>query len=102
MFESDKFILIKGSMYVGNDYVFNGLFKANAVAVYNQSAYFYEQVMNKIIFSVYLFESSFLWHNRLGYVNRASLRKLVGLELIPNLESENKHKCEICVKAKFV
>ena len=33
VFESDKFVLTKGGMYVGKDYLVDGLFKANVAVV---------------------------------------------------------------------
>ena len=62
VFESDKVILSKSGMYVGRGYATNGLFKLNVMALSennnkNESS------------SVYLIESSFIWHGRLGHVN---------------------------------
>ena len=33
IFESDKFVLTKGGMYVGKGYLIDGLFKANVAVV---------------------------------------------------------------------
>ena len=64
VFESDKFILTKGGMYVGKGYLIDGLFKANVVVVDKKSMYLYVDLINKGKFSVYLLESPLLWHAR--------------------------------------
>lgn len=46
-------------------------------------------------------ESCDLWHDRLDHVNYNSLRKLVNLNLLPSIDINKKHKCEICVETKF-
>ena len=74
----------------------NGLFKLNVNTVVPNLAF-----NNKNTSSVYIAESSFLWHGRLGHVNFNSLRRLVALECLPNLEFDPNHKCEICVEAKL-
>lgn len=91
-FESDKFVLTKGGMYVGKGYLCDGLFKAN-VAVIGKNA------INKNVVS-YLLESTLLWHDRLGHVNFRSMKKLASLGLIPKFDISKTHKCEICVEAK--
>ena len=77
VFESDKFVLTKGGMYVGKGYLVDGLFKANVAVVDKRSVELYPQLINKEKSSVYLFESPILWHARLGHVNYKSLKKLV-------------------------
>ena len=39
IFESDKFVLTKGGMYVGKGYLVDGLFKANVAVVNKKSVY---------------------------------------------------------------
>ena len=73
IFESDKVILSKSGMYVGNGYVSNGLFKLNVMTIINKN--------NQS--SVYLLESFNLWHGRLGHVNYDTLRRLINLDHIP-------------------
>ena len=51
--------------------------------------------------SVYIAESVDLWHGRLAYVNYASMNKLRNMRLIPNINTQNCSKCDICVEAKF-
>lgn len=59
--EANKFILSKGSIFVGKGYYCNGIFKLNILAMSNKK---------NDEFSVYLIESSFnLWHNRFRHVN---------------------------------
>ena len=62
IFKSDKFVLTKGGMYVGNGYLVDGLFKANAAVVDKKSMYLYPKLINKEKSSVYLLESPILWH----------------------------------------
>ncbi|GJV51809.1 pol polyprotein [Tanacetum coccineum] len=59
VFESDKFVLSKNQMYVGKGYAVNGMFKLNIMVVKND--------INKMNSSVYLIESSNMWHGRLGH-----------------------------------
>ena len=91
IFESDKIILSKFGMYVGKGYVSDGLFKLNVMAIINKN--------NQS--SVYLLESSNLWHGRLGHINYNTLRRLINLDHIPSFQIDSKHKCEICVETKL-
>ena len=79
------------------DYLSDGLFKLNVITVVPNLAF-----NNKNTSFVYIVESSFLWHGRFGHVNFNSLRRLVALECLPNLEFDHNHKCEICVEAKLI
>ena len=65
VFESDKFVLSKGGMYVGKGYMSGGLFKMNVMTVINNN--------NKASSSAYMLEFSNLWHRRLRHVNYDSL-----------------------------
>ena len=56
---------------------------------------------NKNTSFVFIAGSSFFWHSRLQHVNFNSLRRLVALECLPNLEFDHNHKYEICVEAKL-
>jgi len=48
VFESNKFVLTKGGMFVGRGYLLDGLFKANVVVVDKESMYLYPQmIINK-------------------------------------------------------
>lgn len=89
VFVSDKVVISKNDMYVGKDYLNDGLFKFNVIAV----------DMNKDFASSYLLESKFLWHECLGHVNNKTLRKLINLNILPKFEC-NKSKCQICVESK--
>ncbi|XP_075640499.1 uncharacterized protein LOC142612270 [Castanea sativa] len=53
VFESDKFSLFKSGMYVGKGYLSNGMFKMNVMTVIDN---------NKGAYSVYMLESSNVWH----------------------------------------
>lgn len=89
VFESDKVILSKSGMYVGKGYVSDGLFKLNVMTIMNK--------INKPF--VYLFESSNLWHGRLGHVNYGTLRRLINLNHIPYFHIDSKLKYKTCVEA---
>ena len=69
VFESDKFILTKGEMYVSKGFLLDGLFKANVAVVEKKSVYLYPKLINKENTSVYFLDSPILWHARLGHVN---------------------------------
>ncbi|XP_071739384.1 uncharacterized protein [Rutidosis leptorrhynchoides] len=56
VFESDKVVLTKSGVYVGKGYAFNGMFKLNAMVINTEA--------NKTsTTSVYLLESSNVWHD---------------------------------------
>ena len=78
-------------MYVGKGYVSDELFKLNVMTIINKN--------NQS--SVYLLESSNLWHDRLEHVNYDTLRKLINLDHILSFQIDSKHKCEICVETKL-
>ena len=76
VFESDKFVLTKGGIYVGKGYMSNELFKMNVMTIVSD-------FNNKNTSSAYMLESSNIWHCRLGHVNFDTLNKLMNLELLP-------------------
>ena len=77
IFESDKFVITKGGVYVGKCYLVDGLFKVNVTVVDKKSVYLYPKLINKGKTFVYLLEFPILWHARLWHVNYKSLKKLV-------------------------
>ena len=58
--------------------------------------------MNKVSTSVYILDSSNLWHDRLRHVNYDTFYRLINLNHIPTFQIDAKHKCETCVKAKLI
>ena len=86
VFESDKLSLFKSGMYVGKGYLSNGLFKMNVMTVIDN---------NKGASSVYMLESSNVWHGRLGHVNYYTLDRLINLNFL-NL------KLILIISVKFV
>ena len=73
VFETDKFVLSKGGMFVGKGYACEEMFKLNGLAISNKNVVF-----------VYIVESSsFLWHHRLGHINFKKLYDMASLELLP-------------------
>lgn len=96
VFESQKIILSKNGVHVGKGYVKEGMWKMNVMAVKPNVN------MNKTsTSSVYMLESSNLWHGRLGHVNYNTIRRLINLNHIPMFNIDSKHKCETCVEAKL-
>ncbi|KZV17034.1 hypothetical protein F511_34284 [Dorcoceras hygrometricum] len=95
VFESDKFVLTKGGIFVGKGYQHNGLFKLNVMNVIRPEA------KNKINNSFYLIEISNLWHERLGHVNFNMLQRLDNLNVLPAFKRNPQEKCEICVETKL-
>ena len=91
MFVSKIFVISKNDVYVGKDYLTEGLFKLNVIAI----------DINKVQASSYLLESNNLWHAHLGHVNFKTIRKMINLEVLPKFECE-KSKCQICVESKYV
>ena len=79
VFEFDKFSLFKSGMYVGKGYLSNGLFKMNVMIVFPIID------NNKSISSVYMLESSNVWHGRLGHVNYHTFHRLINLNLCLHL-----------------
>lgn len=100
VFESDKFVLTKGPMYVGKGYLSEGLFKLsvvpNNVAIINKN-----NAGTSAAPSMYMLDSSFLWHSRLGHVNFRSLKRMINLELLPKSSLNKDTKCVICTEAKY-
>ncbi|PHT46593.1 hypothetical protein CQW23_15751 [Capsicum baccatum] len=60
---SGKIVISKGEIYVGKDYLIEGLYKINVMTV----------EINKSSKSSYFLESYDLWHERLGHVNYKTL-----------------------------
>ena len=81
-------------MYVGRGYMSDGMWKLNIMTIIKSN-------MNKASISIYMLESSNLWHGRLGHVNYGTLRRIINLNHIPTFQINSKHKCETCVEAKL-
>ena len=77
-------------MYVRKGYMIGGMWKLNVMTIIKLE-------MNKSSSSVYIIESSNLWHGRFKHVNYDTLRKLINLNHIPTFQIDAKHKCETCV-----
>ena len=89
VYGADKFILSKGSVFVGKGYAASDMFKLN---VNNSSS---GNAMNvstyMLVYSVYS-----LWHNCLGHVHYKRLKEMSRLELILDFD-ENIEKCKTCL-----
>lgn len=96
VFVSDKFILSKNEVYLGKGYVSEGLFKMSVMPVVPKVS-----DINKMSPSVYITESSNIWHARLGHVNFDTVRRLMSLESIPKFRIDTGHKCQVCTEAKM-
>ena len=71
-----------------------GLFKLDVMSLKHKL-----NEMNKS--SVYLLESSYMWHGRLGLSIMILFRRLIKLNCIPSFHIDSTHKCETCVEAKL-
>lgn len=96
VFESDKFVLTKSGMFVGKGYLCDGLFKMNVMTIVTK-----DENNNKVASSSYLLESCNMWHGRLGHVNYKSIQRLINNDLLPTMDFDKNHKCEVCVESKF-
>nr|GEZ51238.1 Pol polyprotein [Tanacetum cinerariifolium] len=96
VFESDKFVITKGGVYVGKGYLDEGLFKLSVVTndnvINNNNA-------STSTASVYMIDPSFLWHSRLGHVNFCSLQRMINLGMLPKCSKDKISKCEICMES---
>ena len=110
VFESDKFVLTKGGMYVGKGYLSEGLFKVSVLPLY----YGVETPNNDVTninanaimgttspSSMYMHDPSILWHSRLGHVNFRSIQRMAKLSMLPKCSLDKNIKCEVCVESKF-
>ena len=76
VFESNKFVITKAGMYVGRGYMIDGMFKLNTITIVPKNS-----MNEKGESSVYIVDSSILWHGRLGHVNYGSLKTMVNLRV---------------------
>ena len=84
--EFDKVVISKNGVFVGKRYSLDGMFKLS---------------INEIkACSVYIVESSDLWHARLGHLNYGMLKFMVSNDCIM-CKQDYKDKCETCVQAKI-
>lgn len=110
VFESDKFVLTKGGVYVGKGYLSEGLFKVSVKPLY----YGVETPNNDVTdvnvntvtgnnspTSMYMHDVSLLWHSRLGHVNFCSMQRMIKLGMLPKCSFDKSKKCEICIESKF-
>lgn len=74
VFESDKIIFSKCRIHLDKGYLCNGFFKPNVLTM-----------INEVGSSVYLLESSNIWHVRLEHVNHDSMQKSIDMERILTL-----------------
>jgi len=87
VFESDRFVLTKGSAFVGKSYLFEEMFKLNLI--------------NKVKNFAYLIDSISLWHNRFGHVNTRRMHDMIVLNLIHKSVNNMFDKCKICMQTKI-
>ena len=74
----------------------NGLFKLNVMTIVPSI-----KNINKNTSSVYMLESSNVWHGRLGHVNYNILSRLINMECLPKFKIDPNLKNEICVESKL-
>nr|GEY61691.1 Pol polyprotein [Tanacetum cinerariifolium] len=98
VFESNKFVITKGGVYVGKGHLDEGLFKLSVATddnvINNNNA-------GTSTASVYMVDPSFLCHSRLGHVNFRSLQRMINLGMLSKCSKDKISKCEICVESKF-
>lgn len=88
VFEGDKFILFKGSIFVGKGYLCENMFMCN---VFNN---------NNNVISVYIVETCDLWHMQLEHVNLRKLNDMIKSNLISALD-KNSNSCTTCMLTKI-
>nr|GFA66559.1 zinc finger, CCHC-type [Tanacetum cinerariifolium] len=91
MYESDKYILFKSSVFVGFGCYNNGMFMLNLNKVHD--------VLDSIYMSSTVVNSS-LWHARLGHVHYKRMLEMSKDDLIPAID-ENLEKCTTCMLTKI-
>nr|GEV42321.1 zinc finger, CCHC-type [Tanacetum cinerariifolium] len=92
VYESDKYILSKSSVFVGFGYYNNGMFILNLNKVLDDSS------------SVYMSSSTVvntsLWHAHLGHVHNKRMLEMSKDDLIPAID-DNLEKCTTCMLMKI-
>nr|GEX10379.1 protein kinase-like domain, phloem protein 2-like protein [Tanacetum cinerariifolium] len=106
VFESNKFILSKGGRFIGKGYHTGEMFKLNITDVVNSRVNDVNMIeisdandasagivtnnnaINNMPTSSYYFDSSLLWHARLGHVYFKRMRNMANANLIPKLDSK--------------
>ena len=48
------------------------------------------------------FDSSKLWHCRLGHISKGGIERLVKSEILPQLEFSDLEQCVDCIKGKYI
>ncbi|GJW57139.1 pol polyprotein [Tanacetum coccineum] len=98
VFESDKFVITKGGVYVGKGYLDERLFKLSVVTddnvINNNNA-------GTSTTSVYMIDPSSLWHSILGHVNFCSLQRMISLGMLAKCSKDKICKCENFVESKY-
>nr|GEY09863.1 Pol polyprotein [Tanacetum cinerariifolium] len=91
IFESDKFVITKGGVYVGKGYLDEGLFKLSVVTDDNDINN--NNTAGTCAAFVYMIDPSFLWHSRLGHANFCSLQRMINLGMFPKCSNDKISKC---------
>jgi hypothetical protein len=85
--ESGIVTVTKGKIFVGKGFATGGMFKMS---------------INEATTSVYMVDSYFLWHSRLGHINSRCIHNMNNYGLLPcHVRIEHKHKCETCIQTKL-
>jgi len=93
VFESNRVVITRHSVFVGKDYICDGLFKLSLMPLSIDK-------ISSISSFVANVECSYMWHARLGHVNLNSIKRMMSLNLIPKASIDLKQKCETCIQAK--
>ncbi|GJW79727.1 zinc finger, CCHC-type containing protein [Tanacetum coccineum] len=92
VYESNKYIFLKSSVFVGFGYYNNGMFMLNLNKVLDDSGWF--------LCLLLLFVNSSLWHARLGHVHYKRMFEMSKDDLIPVID-ENPKNVTTCILTKI-
>jgi hypothetical protein len=95
VFESNKFIVSKFSLFIGKCYVCGGLFSFSVVEDCNKFVN-----LASCLNSEYNDGEANVWHSRLCHINFDHIIHLSKLNLIPKIPIVRRSKCHACVQAK--
>lgn len=80
IFESNKLLLSKNKIFIGEEYFCDDLFKINVMTIVIMN----EKKENYNAFSSYLHESCNMLHDMLGHVNYYSMQ-IINLDILPSM-----------------
>ena len=96
-FSKTSFNLTYKSDFVGNDILFDGLYR---IFLQNDTTYNSLHVQTSIKRCVVNEDSFTLWHRRLGHISIDRIKKLVNDGVLSTLDFTNFETCVDCIKGK--